>query len=136
MRKKRVPLDCQRCGACCVSVLDEQGYCDLEPTDLRRLSPEFIAANVLTSDDEVELRDSNGRPFYAMIKVKKQRMRAGPFAGNSLSLCAALEGDVLHNVRCTIYEQRPRACRRAIKSGDKACLRLRAGFLRMAEEVK
>ena len=38
--------------------------------------------------------------------------------------CTALEGEINHAVRCTIYEQRPSPCR-SVMPGDEKCMRAR-----------
>jgi Fe-S-cluster containining protein len=77
--------------------------------------------------------DGGYLPAGAM-KTKWQRMKSGPFKGARLNVCRMLEGSVLGKVRCRIYDTRPRACREAVKPGDRACRQIRTMLLELLEE--
>lgn len=98
--------DCLTCGACCCNPAENraEGFRDwvaLDPRDLllrRRAAQRLVVFN---ADGEPHLRlDGDGR-------------------------CVALRGSVGRRVFCSIYEIRPRACRR-VEPGDARCLRYRA----------
>ena len=96
-------FDCTRCGACCTNPDENRAetfvdYVEVLPQDalLRRrdLVRRLVVYNV---DGLPHLRlDTDGR-------------------------CLALRGTVGRRVRCTIYDQRPAACRK-VEPGSERCL--------------
>lgn len=124
----RDDFDCRTCGLCCVAFVDQPVYCDVTMEDLARLSRKFIRNNVVEQDvaswvsQVVEGKD----PGYCAIKTKWRTMRTGKLKGVDINVCAALRGSVMSRVSCSIYENRPEVCRRAVKPGDRGCKQVRA----------
>jgi Fe-S-cluster containining protein len=101
------PLDCKRCGACCCNPDENrrEGYpwwVQVEPRArlLRRGDP---LARLIVHDPQ-------GVPHLRLDADQR---------------CAALDGVVGARVRCSIYEDRPRACRR-VEAGSARCRQYRA----------
>jgi Fe-S-cluster containining protein len=97
-------FDCQSCGACCTNPDENRRegvreWVELDPRDvlLRRRAAQRL---VVYNDDGV-----------AHLRLDGQR-------------CAALRGRVGARVSCSIYEIRPRACRR-VEAGSDRCLQYR-----------
>jgi Fe-S-cluster containining protein len=96
-----------RCGACCCNPEENRregfGYwVEIEPRDaiLRRSK---LVARLVTHDDE-------GVPHLRL---------------DDQGRCVALRGKLGNAVRCSIYADRPRACRR-VEAGSERCLQYRA----------
>jgi Fe-S-cluster containining protein len=62
---------------------------------------------------------------YAALATKEVTVRSGPLKGCTTTVCALLSGTPAKRVECRIYEQRPRACREAVKPGDRTCIEIR-----------
>lgn len=99
------PLDCTRCGACCVNPPENvaegfDAYIEVAPADTLRKRPDLL------------------RRFT--------RERGGVLHLELLSdgRCKALSGRVGRDVRCRIYHVRPSPCRR-VQAGSDLCLRYR-----------
>jgi len=105
-------FDCRRCGACCISWEDQETYCDVLEADKRRLSKSFVEKNIIDG----------------AIRTKWKQIRSGPLRGFEMNSCAALRGSVMHRVCCSIYENRPKTCRVAVKPGDRVCKEIRRVF--------
>lgn len=116
---------CLTCGACCVSPTDSRAFADVEPSDIERLgkkkhlvlypSPlEWLVATLVEHAAPLAMR------------TRKHAVRAGPLRGAKLCVCAALNGDPMRKVSCTVYETRPRVCRESVSPGDRACRIFRA----------
>lgn len=92
-----MPFDCQQCGACCETF---------------RVSFYWAEA------------DARGLPAKLTSKVNE---RFSCMAGTDLPKprCVALAGKVGEHVACTVYAQRPEACRE-VQAGDEKCLKARA----------
>ncbi|MBY0525662.1 MAG: YkgJ family cysteine cluster protein [Gemmataceae bacterium] len=105
-----VDYDCQRCGACCLSITPSAGYVVLErdeATQLRRLSLPIVIG-------------TDGQSFLA----------TEPYDGpGGAAACIAFEGAPGFPSRCLIYAARPTKCRE-FEAGSIACrtARLRAGL--------
>lgn len=100
------PIDCTRCGACCVSNWDLETYVGVSEKDQDRLLPIF---------DEEELDRLVGHRhdrWQASLRTKEN------VQGHIT--CIALDGRVGECVSCSIYESRPDACRH-FKSGSLEC---------------
>jgi uncharacterized protein len=102
-------FDCQTCGACCVN-------------------PASNAAEGFR--DWVEVRD--GEPLLRRRDLVRKLVVIGADGERHLRIdgqgrCLALRGAVGRKVRCGVYAQRPRPCRR-VQAGDAECLRLRASL--------
>ena len=99
-------LDCTRCGACCVTPLENRAegfvaYVEVLPRDAILKHPRHV----------------------------ERYVREGEDGGRHLALdggqrCLALRGALGRRVRCEIYALRPAACRR-VEAGSEACLRAR-----------
>jgi Fe-S-cluster containining protein len=105
MRSARVlsPLDCTRCGACCSNPAENRAeqfvdYVEVLARDPLLAKPELVRRVVVRGGDgTLHLRlDVDGR-------------------------CLALRGRIGRRVRCTIYRDRPAACRK-VESGTPRCL--------------
>jgi uncharacterized protein len=99
--------DCLRCGACCVNSAEnrEEGYPWYVPVDdpgSRLLGRSDLRRRYVTED-------SGGVPHLRL---------------DTSGRCLALEGRLGAAVRCRVYRDRPRGCRR-VSPGDAACLRAR-----------
>jgi Fe-S-cluster containining protein len=140
-RKKKggeVP-DCTKCGACCISLQDQQCFCDLTEKDLDKMSPQFIRANVLFSSP-FDLLCSPlvfGKPQpLGALKTKYLENKRGYFKGCTACACAMLEGSLMYEVKCRIYESRPEVCRKAVVAGDKSCKAIRRHLLNVLDDDK
>lgn len=98
-------LDCQTCGACCTSPFGDvaEPFVAVTRADVARLGRERERRLVV-----VDHRSASGRGLVARHAA-----------------CAALEGLPGREVRCTIYDARPDACR-AVEPGGAYCLESRA----------
>jgi Fe-S-cluster containining protein len=135
MRSPKVTAkDCLTCGVCCVSLRDQDCFCDLTPEDEKRLGAAWVRRNVLRAR-LFDLIASGGRVPWGAIKTKWRKQRAGPLKGAEACMCVALRGNLLHKVSCSVYEKRPRTCREAVKPGNRTCLWLRREILRVSESV-
>ncbi|HET6584767.1 MAG TPA: YkgJ family cysteine cluster protein [Nannocystaceae bacterium] len=99
-------LDCRTCGACCCNGAEN-----------RR---EGVDEWVEVGGDETIAKQHRG----AALVVRN--------AGGVLHMrlvdggrCIALRGSIGRRVSCSIYDVRPRPCRR-VQAGDASCLRARA----------
>jgi len=100
--------DCTLCGACCCNSAANQaeGYPWYVPVDDPR-------SRLLTKQD---LRSR----YVALDPEGEPHVRLDP-SGR----CSALLGRLGQRVRCAVYADRPRSCRK-VEPGDAACLRARA----------
>lgn len=95
-------FDCILCGACCCNppVNRSEGFVDYIEVDDRApllKKPELVRRLVVVGEDGA------------------RHMRLDPEGK-----CFALRGRVGHQVRCTIYADRPRACR-LVEAGSEMC---------------
>jgi Fe-S-cluster containining protein len=100
-------LDCRSCGACCRNPLENQRegvHAWVEVADDEPLRRRARAAALLQ-------RDADGRVHLKLVAPDDR--------------CIALRGRIGANVRCSIYDVRPRGCRR-VEAGDRRCLQYRA----------
>ncbi len=134
--EKLTSKDCRACGLCCISLHDQEAYCDITEEDEKRLGKKFVRLHVLhpRTLDTLAALIENRRALYAAIKTRWLEAQAGPFKGVSACACVALEGSLMHKVKCSIYEKRPRVCHDAVKPGDKNCLEIRRMFKALLEE--
>lgn len=96
-----------RCGACCCNPDENRRegffyWVEIEPRDAILRRPKLVARLVV--------RDEAG---VAHLRLDDQ------------GRCAALRGSLENAVHCSIYEDRPRACRR-VEAGSERCLQYRA----------
>jgi Fe-S-cluster containining protein len=97
-------LDCRTCGACCTS-----------PDENRR---EGTDEWVEVAPDDVLLRRR------AAARLVVHNADGVPHLRLHDHRCAALRGVLGRRVACSIYEIRPRACRR-VEAGSPRCLQYR-----------
>ena len=109
-------FDCQTCGACCCSPLDDPPDARAEP---------FVAVNAV---DDAMIGPKLGRRLIVVDpRAASWSALAVRRADDGRTMCVALEGDPgrVPRVRCMIYEIRPTACR-DVQPGDMYCLESRA----------
>ena len=90
------PPECTACGACCMS--QQPHYIRVFAVDARRMDKSTRALHVV-DDGVASLRFENGRCLALEVK----------------------DDNAERSARCTIYEQRPDACRWLVR-GSHACL--------------
>jgi len=123
--------DCRTCGLCCVSLQDQDSYCDVTATDVTRLGTRWSKRNVLfwTPWDSLMTTINTGqRGGVGAIRTAWKMQRSGPMKGTEACACVALRGSLRHAVSCGVYRKRPEACRTAAVPGDEACLQVRRMF--------
>lgn len=123
---------CLSCGACCVSLHDQNAFCDVMTADEKRLGKRFVRLHVLHSHPIDRLAAAiDGRSSevpHGAIKTEWREQKAGPFKGVEACACIALKGSLFHKVRCSVYDKRPQTCRVAVKPGDRSCRQIREMF--------
>ena len=126
-REMITAADCLKCGACCISLQDQHVYCDVTPDDQKRLGKRFVRLNVVQFSSFDHLAATiDGRAIpYGAIRTEWHEAKTGPFRGISFCQCAALRGSVMQHTSCSVYTRRPKACREAVKPGDRNCRELR-----------
>jgi Fe-S-cluster containining protein len=129
--------DCRRCGACCVSLREQNAYCDASLEDLKKLDPRWVKENVAFASlmDALAMALDGGKMVLAALRTKWAYQRHGPCADMDLCTCIALRGSVMHRVSCRIYERRPTTCRETVNPGDSTCLEFRKALLEKVEGV-
>jgi Fe-S-cluster containining protein len=106
-------LDCQACGACCAYFFKH---------------PDGVLAEPLPPSSPLVLRYETNIKFTwpdgdeEIVHDENHFMKAK--AVNGLARCVALEGEPGHSVSCSIYDERPHACR-GFEAGGELCLRVR-----------
>lgn len=102
--------ECTACGVCCVV------HCQT-PFNIHAIDAEGIPKKLI----QIGPRDRYGaNKFLRIDKIKDRR-----FTGRQeFKKCAALVGTLRRNVRCAIYENRPRCCSNYVP-GSPACLESR-----------
>ena len=103
-------LDCQACGACCVSSWDVESYVYIDDRDIKRLK---LAYTDRTVKKLIAFEDD---PYERGLATKKSKQ--------GHIVCVGLRGSVAKQCSCRIYEARPRACR-DFKPGSNVCLAAR-----------
>jgi Fe-S-cluster containining protein len=98
-------LDCQTCGACCVNPRESDTYLLLDRADVRRLRRHRLPV--------VRAEEAEG---LAELGTKTN--------AQGLCVCVALRGRVGRRCACTVYRDRPHACRE-FRAGSAECLRAR-----------
>ena len=129
-------LDCRTCGLCCICLFDQDVFCDVTSEDEERLDEAFVRKNVVRPSLLGELADSvsGRRTEDGAIKTKWRTVKTGPLRGISVNACAALRGSIMNRVFCSVYKNRPDACRKALSQGDKACREVRKMYRDMIEQ--
>lgn len=104
-------LDCQTCGACCFSPWTGQGYVRLYNLDLARVHGRGLPViHQLQDGDSPEV----------VPKLATKLVPAG-------RVCIAFEGEPGAACQCTIYTDRPNACRQ-VEPGSFTCRESRQRF--------
>ena len=107
---KSLDYDCQACGLCCVADgFMDQTYVALGKGSFDALSSYYKKKRVI--------HDSTGFPY---LGTKQSKVIKGELAGVEATVCIALQGDIGHRVRCSIYGRRPSVCR-AFRPGGREC---------------
>lgn len=120
---------CTACGVCCISPVDQPSFCDVEPSDERRLGKALVQRYVVyPSTFDLLCMTVDRHSGRAAIKTLWTEEKSGPLKTHALCRCAFLQGSLLEAVKCKVYEKRPRVCRLAMKPGDRICKRLRVEF--------
>ena len=101
------PLDCQACGACCCNPAENRAegfrdYVEVEPGAKLWKKPALL--------QRYSVANGRGEHHLKLIGAEER--------------CAALLGSLGKRVRCSIYEWRPRGCKK-VEAGDASCLRYR-----------
>jgi len=124
---KVTAADCLRCGLCCIAPFEQDTFCDVTPDDARRLGAAWSRKNVRASTPYEMLVASLGGIIcpHAAVRTKIACVRRGPLAGHNCTVCTALNGEPMRQVRCAVYARRPEVCREAVKPNDRTCRRLR-----------
>ena len=126
-REKITAATCVKCGLCCCALTDQNAFCDVTPTDAKRLGKRFVRLHVLHPSVMDQLTSAfDGRPVpWGAIETKWKEQEAGPLKGVSVNACVALKGTVMQQVKCSVYAKRPDTCRTAVIPGDESCRWLR-----------
>ncbi len=116
--------DCLACGACCAPIKDQDIFCDIVPRDEKRLGARLARRLVrVSSPFDMVVAAIGGRSLpWAAIKTKLIKQTLGPLRGTTICVCAALRGNLMHRVHCSIYKVRPGICRTACRPGSKGCM--------------
>lgn len=136
-KPKEIP-NCQTCGACCVSIVeDNEIWAEVLVEDCERLGESWCRRNCLghgTLHILTQALDGGSR-YLGGIKTKWRKILCGPFKGVSVCACVALRGSLMHKTSCSVYEKRPHVCRTALQPGEKDCLQLRRMFWSAVEDL-
>lgn len=119
-------------------MIDHDVFCDVTEKDIKRLGPTLTKKYVLEPDTVTRrLETIDGHIHdYSALATQWKTQRAGLFKGVACCACVFLQGSTMHRVSCRIYEKRPRACRMAMKPGDRACKELRRMVQRALNDAK
>lgn len=137
VRRKRPLYDCRTCGVCCVSLYEQDVFCDVTEKDMRRLGPAFCKKYVLAPNLVTQLLEhiDGRRHNYYALATRPRVQRAGDLRGVEVCACAMLRGSVMNRVSCRIYDKRPVVCRQAVKPGDRTCRALRSMIQEVIDET-
>lgn len=133
---KRTTIDCLTCGACCIGLYGQEGFCDISEADLTRLPKAFLRHVRYFSSFDLLVHSQALQDTIGAIRTKWRKQHAGPCKDFELCTCYALKGSVLHSVRCTIYEVRPLCCCDAVQPGSKTCQNIRHLFISSLDDLK
>ena len=137
-RRPREHIDertCLSCGACCIAPYNQDSFCDVDEKDMKRMGTPLVRRLVRhpeVFDLACAALDGRAAPSPD-IETKKRRVRLGVLRGVTTCQCAALKGDPMHSVQCSIYEVRPSVCRVAVKPGDRTCRQIRGLIMTLVE---
>lgn len=123
--------NCQACGACCWAMDETPYFCNVTLEEAKELGA-WGRKHII----EIPWND----PYawvgtYGAIKTRWRTMQAGPLKGREILTCEALQGSVLHQVKCSIYEKRPAVCRETLRPGDRACLKFKKTIAHLLDEA-
>jgi len=112
----RGKLDCRRCGACCISNWDDGHYVGMSAREVKRLTTWKQKHWIHYESDDVE------RKLFPALRTKTHRRQFH-------IVCIAFRGSVGGRCSCSIYDKRPRPCRR-FRPGSFECkeARIEAGI--------
>lgn len=127
MREVITKETCRSCGACCTLQHDQDVYVDMTSKDVAKLSKKFVRLHVVY--------DFLSRDRF-FIRAKWKTQKTGPLKDFSFCRCVALRGSVMHKVSCSIYKNRPEACRDAVRPGDRACREIRREMRHQIEDLE
>jgi Fe-S-cluster containining protein len=121
-----------------VAPYEQDAFCDVTPEDVGRLGKKFVRLNVLLSRPiDVFAAAIDGADYpSAAIKTKWRESKVGALKGFRFNVCVALRGSVMHKVSCSVYEDRPRVCREAVKPGDRTCREIRRTFKTTIDDLR
>jgi len=112
MSKPEPDLDCTKCGLCCLAGNwndPPMPFVELTVKDAKRIAK--LDRRLVVLNNRPPSGFTFQEPVELLLAVKRGR-------------CAALEGTCGKKVACTIYEDRPQACRR-FETGSAHCLSFR-----------
>jgi Fe-S-cluster containining protein len=127
--RKAEKFNCRTCGLCCVSLYDQEVFCDLTEQDIERLGA-HLNHHVVWSDlftISTSLLRGCDSPAAALA-TKWRLMRAGPLKDVEACVCVFLRGSILHRTSCRVYARRPQTCRDAVKPGTRLCKDIRCMY--------
>jgi Fe-S-cluster containining protein len=130
---------CTECGACCVSPVDQDSFCDIEEKDEERLGIALVRRYVVYPSFFANLLGMTGGPQRRerpAIATAWRVQKSGTFKSYEFCTCVFLRGTVMKKVKCRVYDKRPDVCRKVMKPGDSACRKLRDAFLRKLKEMQ
>jgi hypothetical protein len=102
-------LDCQRCGACCANLPQNQAQGFIDWVEIDDEAPLLRRVDLVR---KLVRYDADGVPHLRLV------------AAGGAAVCAALRGALGRRVSCAIYAQRPKPCR-TVQPGDGSCLEAR-----------
>lgn len=117
--------DCRKCGLCCVAPYEQDVFCNVTEKDITRLPASLRKTVVHPRIVDVLAAMLDGCHLDMALPTKKIIVRCGPLKGAEATVCVCLRGSPMHRVSCRIYEQRPRICRTAVRSGTRLCRAIR-----------
>lgn len=100
--------DCVKCGLCCMAGL----VVTLTEEDEKRLGARRVRLHVIVPrplDAFAAILD--GRVAQPELANRQLSVRSGPLRDGSYEACVFLRGAPLKSTRCSIYKDRPSACR-------------------------
>ena len=128
---------CVACGACCISLHNQDVFADVDEDDLRRMGSKLsrkLCVSFTLFDILLRNTPKAGKALGA-IKTKEVEETSGPLKGVVARRCVCLEGSLLKKVKCSIYKVRPDCCR-VFEPGNSNCRWIRNEFKRAAKENK
>jgi Fe-S-cluster containining protein len=103
-----VTFDCRSCGACCCNPEENRAEGFLDYVEVEPGARLWRRLRIL---DRYTVANARGERHLKLVGDEQR--------------CAALEGAIGRHVKCAVYDDRPRGCRR-VEPGDARCLKARA----------